>query len=141
MNTTETSLRVRFAKALGWTLKQIDAVLKLEELNRKYARLPRRDSFSGLAIESEYGAQQKVCDKLKCPSERLPIIDSNTVREAWKTLTPEEKRAFVRKLLEKLDIAPLSNVKLLVCDVMEKLLDEEPTTLAELVCEVRNSPK
>jgi hypothetical protein len=133
-------LRVRLAKAMGWTQAQIDAVLKLEAIRRKYDSIPRKDSFSGLAIESEYQAQLLICEELNCPADRLPKIDSNTVREVWKTLTPDEKSRFIVQLIKKLKIEVYEGGFLnVVFGALEKALDAEPTTLAEIYCEVKIS--
>jgi len=73
--------------------------------------------------------------------EKLPDpADSNTVREAWKTLTSEEKAAVAALFIKKVGINPLLKGRWEVAIlILIASIDEEPTTLAELVCEVRGA--
>jgi hypothetical protein len=108
--TTETSLRVRFAKALGY-----------EFTDDGY---PFRRNKAG---QPQYLIEGK---------EGIPPIDANTIHEALMGMTEEEWECFTKKLSSKLDL--LRNKQPSWVQLIIKCtLKTEPTTLAEIYCEVK----
>jgi hypothetical protein len=146
-----TSLRVRFAKAMGYRI--VDASFECLpapwprcgvgppatiENESNYFRLVRGEKFITSFRWWNYKKPEQLWPTLENCEQSLPLIDSNTVREAWKTLNFLEKERVVELLIKKLDINPLERSRLdRLISAIRDALDEEPTTLAELICEVR----
>jgi hypothetical protein len=68
----------------------------------------------------------------------LPIIDSNTVREAFLSLSPEDKTSVVSRLRERQKAQLFyRSAQAWHEDVIQSTIEEPPTTLAEIICEVK----
>jgi hypothetical protein len=123
-----TSLRVRFAKAIGWKLDDSSAH---EHCGIKW--IPPSGSYLYPWHKTEEAAWRYATTVM------VPLLpnptDSNAVREAMMGMTEEEWKAFTALLAFRLDI---KNGTWDATPIMEKVLKTPPTTLAELVCEVRN---
>jgi len=73
--------RKTIAKLSDWNDEQIEAVVKLDELHKKYNSLPRKESFSGWELIDKIEVQEAIVDKLNCPDFDLPkYISVKTIR-------------------------------------------------------------
>jgi putative heme degradation protein len=71
-----------------------------------------------------------------------PPIDANTVRQAWKTLTPEEKHHFIALLIKRLKLSVWQGGRLdNVIEALQRAFNTEDETLAEIYCEVKGIPE
>jgi hypothetical protein len=118
MNTTETSLRVRFFESQGWKWKD-------SSLTEFGAEMPRK------AWHDPEGKKRD-----------LPILDSNTVREAMMRMTEEEWKRFTMLFFDSDHFECVVDSDFdkpieFYQNIMIQCFKQDPTTLAELVCEVR----
>jgi len=116
-------LRIRFAEALGWKL---DDSLAHENGGIKW--IPPSGSYLYPWHKTKEDAWRYATI---CMDPRLPDpTDANHVREALMGMTEEEWRSFSEKLYSFL--RPATTIS-----VIEQILKTQPSTLAELYCEVK----
>lgn len=96
---TNAQIRAAMAQAIdGFTPSNIEAWKCVAELREKYRKLPRRSSFSGLAVESEIERAEHNPEYIGDPSDYTG--DLFAVQAAFLTLSASERDDFTKHLYE-----------------------------------------